>query len=69
MKKIITFLAIALITISVSAQETKPVEKEPTKKEKKAKSKIKESKEAKEVANHDMPTCKSSGKKCSIKKE
>ena len=69
MKKILTFLAIALITINVTAQETKPVEKEPTKKEKKEKSKIKESKEEKNLSNHDMPSCKSSGKKCSLKKE
>lgn len=33
MKKIFTVLAIALFTISISAQQTKPATKEPAKKE------------------------------------
>lgn len=82
MKKIITLLTIALFTINVGAQQTKPLAKEGAKTEEMSKCKMKD---AKKCSKEDMAKCKmkdpkkcnseemskskASGKKCCAKKE
>lgn len=64
MKKIITLLAIALVMVNITAQETKPVAKENVKTEKKEKSKMKD---PKKCSKEDMAKTKKEGKKCCAK--
>jgi hypothetical protein len=65
MKKIFTVLAIALFTISVSAQEAKPAKKEATKKEATAK---KGAKEEKTCTTEEKAKCAKTSKSCCAKK-
>jgi hypothetical protein len=66
MKKLFTVLAIALFTISVGAQETKPAKKEATKKETVAK---KGTKEEKTCTKEEKAKCAKTSKSCCSKKE
>ena len=65
MKKVISFIAIALFTITISAQEVKPAPKEKAKKESCCAKKDSKSKgmTAAEVAKCQAK-CKAEGKKC-----
>ena len=65
MKKVISFIAIALFTITISAQEVKPATKEKAKKESCCAKKDSKSKgmTAAEVAKCQAK-CKAEGKKC-----
>lgn len=67
MKKLFTVLAIALFTISVSAQQTKPATKTPAKKESCCAKKC--TAEGKVCTADEKATCKKDEKKCCAKKD
>jgi hypothetical protein len=66
MKKLFTVLAIALFTITISAQQTKPTTKTPVKKESCC---AKKGANGKTMTADEISKCKAEGKKCTAEEK